>query len=436
MERSLSTPREKRHYLRQPITAYVKLDEDNGGVVVDASEAGLRVEALHELEAGRSVRMRLRLNRTTTWAEASGRIVWTSPTKEFAGIEFSDPPHAAREVIRGLLLEASWPDASNQDVDILIGFRKLPASPLERRHYLRQPITAYVKLDEDNGGIIVDASETGLCVQAFRELETGRSVRMRYDLNRTTFWVEAKGRVVWTSPTKELAGIEFSDRPNAAREVIRGLLREASWRLVSNRGIDSTEPNATNRTSVIATTHSEVMGTDSTSTRPSSGGTLFLSRPRAPDVTEQAARPAGISKTISREIAIPSTRTTAVVLAILFCLLVLGFIGVFRPDMSSIQREPELSVSPIDSKSSPPLPSPSPRDLPGTVLQIAVKKRVDDANALVESLKENNFPAFVFRRSGDHSYRVFVGPYDDSHSVDIVKEKLMMQGIKAIQVRW
>jgi hypothetical protein len=446
-EGSLSSPPEKRHYPRQPINAYVKLDEDNGGVVVDASEAGLRVRAVRELEAGRTVRMRFQVNRITIGAEATGRIVWTSPTKKLAGIEFSGPSSAAREVLRGLLHEASWRLVSNRRIDtaepnaadqtsltaatLLTRFRKLPSSPLERRRYLRQPITAYVRLDEDNGGVIVNASEAGLCVRAVHELENGSSVRMRFELNRTTFWVKAKGRIVWTSPTKELAGIEFSDRPNAAREVIKGLLRETSWRLVSNRGIDSTEPAATPHTRAMATTDS-----DSTPTRPFDSGTDFLSRLRAPDVMKQTAQPAGILERILREIATPSTRTTAVVLAILFGVLVLGLIGVFRPDTPSIQREPESSVRSIDSKSSPPLPSPSSRDLPGTVLQIAVMKRVDDANALVESLKKNNFPAFVFRRSGDRSYKVLVGPYDDFHSVDIVKEKLTMLGIKTIELRW
>lgn len=227
---------------------------------------------------------------------------------------------------------------------------------------------------------------------------------------------------------------------------------------------------------------------------------------RAPDVAKQTAPPAGILKTMSREIAKPSIKSTVVALALLSCLLVSGLIGVFRPDMASrafqtihkfisdkgpaartsegvnvlppsasIQREPESSVSSVDSKSSPPLsvpavrptehgrvlpssvsiqrepessvsstnstPSPplplsSPRDLPGKVFQIAAMEHVDNANRLVESLRENNFPAFVFRRSGDRFYKVFVGPYDDPHSVDIVKGKLTMLGIKAIQVPW
>lgn len=202
--------------------------------------------------------------------------------------------------------------------------------PPEKRHYPRQPITAYVKLDDDNGGITFDASEAGLCVRAACELETGRSVRMRFQFNRTTIWTEVKGRIVWTNHTKKVAGIEFSGPPNAAREVLGGLLREASWRDVSNKGIDSTEPRATSQTSAIATTHSEVRGADSTPTPPFDSGAAFLSKPDVPDVTKQTARPAGILETISREIATPSTRTTIVVLAILFCVLISWIIGLFR----------------------------------------------------------------------------------------------------------
>jgi cell division septation protein DedD len=106
------------------------------------------------------------------------------------------------------------------------------------------------------------------------------------------------------------------------------------------------------------------------------------------------------------------------------------------PHTVPVRREPDSSVSSMNPTSSPPLPSPSPRDLRGKVFQIAAMEHVDNANRLVESLKGNNFPAFVFRRSGDRFYKVFVGPYDDPRSVGIVKVKLTMQGIKAIEMRW
>jgi cell division septation protein DedD len=335
--------------------------------------------------------------------------------------------------------------------------------PSDKRHYVRRPIKAYVELGEDNGGIIVDASEAGLRVQAVRELEAGSFVRMRFQPNRSYVWAEAKGRIVWTSQTKKLAGIEFSELPDRGRHVLRGLLGGPSWHLISNRGIDSADPISTDHTRAMARTP----GTDSTSTGRLDKGTVFLSKSRVPDATKQTAQPPGIFERISGGIARPSTGTTAVVLVILSCVLVSGLIDLFRPDVASrvvqaihtfipkndaaspptegvsvlsssapIQGEAESSVSSMDSKPSPFLPLPSTRELPGTVLQIAAMKRVDDADTLVESLQANNFPAFVFRGNSDRFYKVFVGPYDNSRSVDMVKEKLTAQGIKSIEVRW
>ncbi len=339
--------------------------------------------------------------------------------------------------------------------------------PSDKRHYLRRPIKAYVELGEDNGGIIVDASEAGLRVQVVHELEAGSSVRMRFQPNRSYTWAEAKGRIVWTSQTKKLAGIEFSDLPDRGRHILRGLLGEPSWHLVSNRGIVSTEPKTADHNRAMARTHPEIPGTDWTSIGRFDKETVFLSKSRVADVKKQTAQPVGVFKTVSRQISRPSTGTTVVVLGILTCVLVSGLVDVFRPDVASrvfqtihtfisekvgvsrptegvsvtspsvpIQGEAESSVSSMDSKPSPFVPLPSARDLPGTVLQIAAMRRVDDADALVGSLQANNFPAFVSRRSGDRFYKVLVGPYDDPRSVDVVKEKLTMQGIETIEVRW
>ena len=136
-------------------------------------------------------------------------------------------------------------------------------SSSDKRHYLRQPITTYVELDEDNGGIIVDASEGGLRVQAVHELEAGCSIRMRFQPSPTSGWAEAKGRIIWTSQSKKVAGIEFCDLPDKGHQVLRGLLCEPSWPNGLNQGLDSAEPNATDRTSVAVTARSEVPRTDS-----------------------------------------------------------------------------------------------------------------------------------------------------------------------------
>jgi cell division septation protein DedD len=379
-------------------------------------------------------------------------------------------------------------------------------SSSDKRHYLRQPITTYVELDEDNGGIIVDASEGGLRVQAVHELETGCSIRMRFQPSPTSGWAEAKGRIIWTSQSKKVAGIEFCDLPDKGHQVLRGLLCEPSWPNALNQGLDSAEPNATDRTSVTVTKQSEAPRTDPASMGRLETEAVPLSESGAPDATKQTPPPAGIFSTISREIDTPSTRSTAVVLVILCCLLVSAIVVMFWPDVASrafqtidkliseksaparptegvsvvpssvpiqqesqssatsanykpsppvalrmprpteavralapsvpTRRESQSGVGPASSRSSPPLPSPSPRDSSGFVLQVAAMEHVENANALVESLKRSNFPAFLSRPSGNRFYKVLVGPYDDRRTADIVKEKLTMQGTEAIQTRW
>ena len=345
-------------------------------------------------------------------------------------------------------------------------------SPPDKRHYLRRPVIAYVELGEDNGGIIVDASEAGFRVQAVFELEAGCSLRMRFRPDQTCGWGQAKGQIVWTSETKRVAGIEFCDPPHVGREVLRGLLREARALLreasspqISDQGTDHAEPDATDRTGDAAAAHSEAQGADSTSIArfDTEAATFFESH--APDALKQTAQPVKILGT-SDGAEGPSTRLTVVVIAILTCVLVSGLIGVFQPDMASrifqtihqfishshaarpaasvsvspssapIPRESGSSVSSANFKASLPLPSPSARDLPGTVLQVAAMNKLENADALVGSLKGNDFPAFVSRRAADRFYKVFVGPYNDPHSVDAVKERLTLQGIEAIEIRW
>jgi cell division septation protein DedD len=379
-------------------------------------------------------------------------------------------------------------------------------SRLDKRHYLRQPITTYVELDEDNGGIIVDASEGGLRVQAVHELEAGGSIRMRFQPSPTSGWAEAKGRIIWTSQTKKVAGIEFSNLRDMGHQVLRGLLCEPSWPNSLNQGLHSAEPNATDPTNAMATKQSEAPRTDPASVGRLDAGAAPLSQPGAPNVAKLTRPPAGIFSTISREIDTPSTRSTAVVLVILSCLLVSAITIMFWPDVASgafqtiykfiseksaparptegvsvapssvpiqpgyqspvsstnskpsppvalpaprpteavgvlassvpTRRESQSGVGPASSRSSPPLPSPSPRDSSGFVLQVAAMEHVENANALVESLKRSNFPAFVSRPSGNRFYKALVGPYDDRRTADIVKEKLTMQGMEAIETRW
>lgn len=111
----------------------------------------------------------------------------------------------------------------------------LPAS--ERRTFSRQPVRtlAYVELDEGNGGIILNASEGGLSVQAVMSLMEDSLPKMRFQLSQSNDWLETSARVVWANESRKVAGLEFVDLPEQTRSHIR------EWLAGGASGTDSNE---------------------------------------------------------------------------------------------------------------------------------------------------------------------------------------------------
>jgi TonB family protein len=94
--------------------------------------------------------------------------------------------------------------------------------PSDRRVFGRQPVRslAYVELGEGNGGIVLNVSEGGLAVQAVMSLMNEELPCMRLQLAHSKKQIEAKGRIVWTSEFRKLAGVEFVDlSPEAASQI-------------------------------------------------------------------------------------------------------------------------------------------------------------------------------------------------------------------------
>ena len=93
----------------------------------------------------------------------------------------------------------------------------------ERRTHSRQPVRtlAYVELDEGNGGIVLNASEGGLSVQAVMSLMEDALPKMRFQLSQSNEWLETSARVVWANESRKVAGLQFVDLPEETRLHIR-----------------------------------------------------------------------------------------------------------------------------------------------------------------------------------------------------------------------
>jgi TonB family protein len=90
---------------------------------------------------------------------------------------------------------------------------------LERRQCARHQVKslAYLDIGADNGGIVLNISESGLAVQAVSILPPEPVVDLRIQLPRSSRRLETKAKVAWTTGTKKEAGFEFIDLPEDVR---------------------------------------------------------------------------------------------------------------------------------------------------------------------------------------------------------------------------
>jgi TonB family protein len=93
----------------------------------------------------------------------------------------------------------------------------------ERRQFPRHMVKslAYLDIGPNNGGIVLNISETGLAVHAVSVLPTEPILGLRLQLPRSAKRLEAKAKIAWMSETKKDAGVEFIDLDEEARVEIK-----------------------------------------------------------------------------------------------------------------------------------------------------------------------------------------------------------------------
>lgn len=90
----------RRHYRHKVhILAYVNLNQGNGGIIREISEAGLAVQAVAPLRVNQEVQLRFELLSPRTRVEASGRVVWADSLGQ-AGLEFIELPQRGRRLLK------------------------------------------------------------------------------------------------------------------------------------------------------------------------------------------------------------------------------------------------------------------------------------------------------------------------------------------------
>jgi TonB family protein len=87
------------------------------------------------------------------------------------------------------------------------------------RHQVKS--LAYLDIGADNGGIVLNISESGLAVHAVSVLPPDPTVDLRLQLHKSCKRLEARAKVAWMSDTKKEAGVEFIDLPEEVRLEIK-----------------------------------------------------------------------------------------------------------------------------------------------------------------------------------------------------------------------
>ena len=113
------------------------------------------------------------------------------------------------------------------------GYREVPERRSHPRHGVRS--LAYIELDEGNGGILLNVSESGLAVQAVTPLIDEFLPHMRLQLSQTAAPIAAVGQIMWTANSRKVAGIRFLDFPPEAASQVKEWIASEDFPLASPR---------------------------------------------------------------------------------------------------------------------------------------------------------------------------------------------------------
>src|SRR5258707_2209631 len=107
------------------------------------------------------------------------------------------------------------------------------APSVERRRHVRQRAYSLVcvKLDKDNGGILLNLGPGGLSFQAVAVLDRDQNLSLQFKLPDSREVIKIEGSVAWLGPTRKEAGICFRNLPDSAQQ------RISEW--IENQGMPS-----------------------------------------------------------------------------------------------------------------------------------------------------------------------------------------------------
>ncbi|MFZ0522808.1 MAG: PilZ domain-containing protein [Candidatus Acidiferrales bacterium] len=105
----------------------------------------------------------------------------------------------------------------------------------ERRQTMRTTLgsVVYINFDSDNGGIVLNVSEGGLCFHSVAPIQREGALRFWFSEHKQR--IEADGEIAWIDETRKTGGLRFTALPAEGHEQIRNWISQPVARLAVER---------------------------------------------------------------------------------------------------------------------------------------------------------------------------------------------------------
>jgi cell division septation protein DedD len=367
---------------------YINLPGDNGGLVLDISEQGLRFRATAPVEQTGPILF---------WFTAHSNLIagiaelaWTDETKKNGGLRFTQLPYNAREQIRKWPYEPAFRPSFSQDLTLHI-----PAADGASARGISLEDSNIPPMAEDTFTRKTPEAESFEAVLRETQRSLEESVRPEKEFLPWETYLKPNWRPMARTICAVLLGIII---PTFAymhhRDVGQWLVRVG----MKLSGQVSTVAAATSTPLPLT----QVKIPSLSVMNPSAS--LSLLAPPAPVPTAKAEAPK--EKAPAAPASVPAKTESAK------------------------EKAPVLSVAKEDAAEAQ---AAKPATNRGTqlIVQVAALEKEDDARSLAESLRQKNFKASVSTLPGDSLFRVTLGPYQDAASARSLVGKLKKAGIPA-----
>ena len=301
---------------------------------------------------------------------------------------------------------------------------------LERRLSTRKTLGQLGHIGPNHGATVLNVSEGGLGFHAVPPEKQSRLVPFWFSANSNR--IAGCGELVWIDKAKKTGGMRFTQLSASTHDQIR------SWLNESDRRLDSSEDAAV-RASITNGTNTDPELSSDASPNPE------ISWPEISRYALLSPKKSSFEKPNRRFLGAISVSVLAVIIAILLLrdaswgpIWLARTFGKSRPHAVAPATTPVGDVSAgkstIDNAPTQVATEQWITPTPGPALfglQVGAFAQEANAEKLAESLRQQNFPAFI-TSSGDGALDlVHVGPYADEKSARIAQDALLRAGFKS-----